>query len=111
MLGNVALNYYIMDIELTCVKCTESVNGGYVLKLQNKDDKVMVSPFGTTTQKKQVTYYMKVGTPVTLGFKGIINPDNYKVTEMPYEIPEFGEDGITANVNAGEIVQNKWLFL
>lgn len=115
MLGNVALNYYIMTlIKLTCIACTKSTNSGFILKLQNKEDQVAVSAFGTTVQKKQQTYYMKVGastvpapgnkTRPVLGVVADLDLDNYTVTEMPYVLPESAE-------NAGETVQLKWLFL
>lgn len=111
-------------INLTCVQCTESVNGGFVIKLQKKKAVSVVGPFGTTTQTQQVTYYQKIntgiklvkdipvldnGTPI-LGLGADIDLSLYQVTEMPYVIPEMGLDG-KPNVNAGEIIQNKWLFL
>lgn len=101
---------------LTCIACTASENGGFILKLQNKSDKVETSAFGTTTQKQQSTYYMKVGSNMVadpakagkqrtvLGVVADLDLDNYKVTELPYVLPEGAE-------NAGETVQLKWLFL
>ena len=89
---------------LTCISSTPSENGGHILKLQNKNDKVVQSAFGTTTQKQQTTYYMKVGAPCAVGFSADLDLGNYKVTEMPYVLPEGSE-------HAGDTVQLKWLFL
>lgn len=93
-----------MNVELTCVSSTASENGGFVLKLQNKADKTNTNAFGTIIQKSQQTYYMKVAQPVAPGFKAELNLDMFKVTEMPYVLPEGAE-------NAGDTVQLKWLFL
>lgn len=92
------------NVKLTCISASPSENGGFILKLQNKSDKVVASAFGTTTQKQQQTYYMKVATACKVGFAAELDLDNYKVTEMPYVLPEGAE-------NAGETVQLKWLFL
>lgn len=43
-------------------------------------------------------------TRSVIGYTAELDLDNYKVTEMPYVLPE-GAD------NAGETVQLKWLFL
>lgn len=93
-----------MITKLTCIASTASENGGFILKLQSKLDKVVASAFGVTTQKQQATYYMKVGQPCTVGFTANLDLSNYKVTEMPYVLPDGAE-------NAGETVQLKWLFL
>ena len=83
---------------------TASENGGHILKLQSKQDKVQETVFGTTTQKSQETYYLKVGAPVAVGTVGDIDISKFKVTELPYVLPE-------GNENAGQTVMLKWLFL
>lgn len=93
-----------MAKQFTVVSSTASEKGGFILKLQNKADKVETTAFGTVIQKSQETYYMKVQATQKVGFTAELDIDQFKVTPLPYVLPEGSE-------NAGETVQLKWLFL
>lgn len=81
-------------ITLTLVKSTPSENGGFILKLQNKDEKVMETAFGTKTQATQETYYMKVDKPaIKVGKSADLDISDFKVVERPYEIDDEENGG------------------
>lgn len=93
-------------INLSVVTCTPSVNGGVILKLQNKTEaKAVETAFGTKTASKQTTYYMKVDKPIAVGFKADLDIDAFEVVERPYTIEdENSEDN-------GKTINCKWLHI
>ena len=76
---------------------------GFVVKLQTKEDKSVVTAFGTKTSATQETYYMKLDTAPAVGFKAPLEMDDFKVVERPYTITE-GPD-------AGTTIMLKWLHI
>lgn len=93
---------------LECVTCTESSNGGFILKLVNENTKKEKTPFGMKSVTKKLTFYMKVDDKVALKKKAEMNLDDFKITEAPFAIPETDENGVE-NDNAGEVIMIKWI--
>lgn len=109
-------------INLTVVKCTPSSKGGSILKLQNKDTKQVSTAFGITSQASQQTFYLKVASPMQVGFVAPLDTDMFAITELPFNIPAadaqpaVGIPGQLGYIEAkpatsGELVMLKWLFL
>ena len=91
--------------KLKCVKCTSSKNGGFILKLQNKEEKSIETPFGKKTQTSQNTYYMKVDEECAVGTEAELNVDDFNVIERQYTIDDESSD------LHGETIQLKWLSI
>ena len=92
---------HIMNtLKLTVAKSTESINGGFILTLQNKNS--VQTPFGKKEQS--ITYYMKVAdNSAKIGFSADRDLDEYDSVERDF-IPEEGD-------NAGQVIPCKWLQL
>jgi hypothetical protein len=91
-------------IKLTCISSTASSNGGFILKLQNKDVQTIATPFGEKTQGKQQTYYMKVDGPCKVGLIAPLDLDQFKIVERVFDRP-------TEIEGVKEPVTLKWLQL
>lgn len=72
---------------LKCISSTSSKNGGFVVKLQNKDIIELDTPFGKKTQAAQTTFYVKMDNDVAIGTEGDLDLSKFQVIENPYEIP------------------------
>lgn len=99
------------NIKLTLVSATSSINGGYILKLQNVTTEI--TPFGNKEQS--ITYYMKVAAlatvkvgnkvaPIAPGYVAEMDIDSFDMVVRDYVVPE-GEDA------AGQVIPLKWLQL
>lgn len=83
-----------------CISCTESSNGGFIAKLQNKVSK-SINVFGVTkTTEQQSTYYIKVDTAIPVGKEDELPLGSFKVVERPFVLEDTGEE-----------VMLKWLHL
>lgn len=76
-------------MKLTVVKCTESVNGGYVAKLQSPSEIVVVC--GLPMQTSQQTYYAKTTVEQAVDTEFDIDLEMFDVNLREYTNPETGE--------------------
>lgn len=96
-------------IELTVESSTVSSKGGAILKLVNKQDKSIQTPFGLKTAGVQQTFYMKVDQPVPVATKGALDLDQFNIVERAFTFKE--EDSTKENFGADVTVQLKWLHI
>lgn len=93
-------------INLTVVQSTASKNGGFVTKLQAKQPPVStITPFGTKTTSKQITYYIKLDQAPPVGLSAPLDLDSFKVTERAHDIPDDQKPGHMKTISL------KWLTL
>ncbi len=90
-------------INLEVISSTPSSKGGHILKLQNKEAKEMITPFGKKKVDSQTTYYMKVEEAQKVGFKADLDVDQFKVVDREF-VPEDAVAGAPALIL-------KWLQL
>ena len=91
-------------ISLTVMKCTATPKqDGFIVKLQNKVEKTVATPFGAKTASTQVTYYAKFDNASPVGMVGSIDLDDFRLETRDFEIPD-GD-------NAGQVVEMKWLHI
>jgi len=93
---------HIVNLEL--ISSTPSSNGGFVLKLQNKSTKEIVTPFGKKVSDHQETYYMKVAeNACQVGFKADLDLSQFNIIERPFVVTDEQSD------LKGQTLQLKWL--
>jgi hypothetical protein len=95
-------------IKLTCISSTASSNGGFILKLQNKETLTIATPFGDKTQGTQQTFYMKVDGACPVGKVAQLDLDMFKIVPRPFDLPESGTLG-TPGYKAPELITLNWL--
>lgn len=103
------------SITLTCISSTATQKqDGFIVKLQTTADKSVVTAFGSKTQKSQTTYYIKLDTPVKVGFSAPLDLDMFTIVERPFDLevdatPANPAMGIAAEPARTETVLLKWL--
>lgn len=93
-------------ITLTVQSVTSSSNGGFIMKLQNKSEKTVETPFGSKTQTNQLTRYIKINTTAAkVGDNITADLSEFNEVQRPYEIKD------PASPMNGKTVMLTWLQL
>lgn len=91
-------------VKLTCISSNATAkNDGFITKLQGTVTKSADTGFGIKVQTNQETYYIKMNSQVPINQVGELDLDLFRIQQEDYTIP--------SGVDAGKVVQLKWLFL